>query len=107
MIENVEKFFERFREDPELKQRVAEAEAAYHGSLEIRDSVAEYVLLPIAEELGLPFTVKELRAYETRVKMKNLQPDEAIPEGDPIDEDPQSYWLLDRGWENDPKYFKK
>ena len=107
MIEHAEKFFEMYRTDPALRQRVAEVEAAYPGSLEIRESVAEYVLLPIAESLGLPFTVKDLRAYETRLKMRNVQPDEEIPEGDPIDEDPVSYWLLDRGWENDPKYFKK
>ena len=107
MIEHAEQFFALYRSDPALRQRVAEAEANYPGSLEIRESVAEHVLLPIAEELGLPFTVKELRAYETRLKMRNLQPDEEIPEGDPIDEDPVSYWLLDRGWENDPKFFKK
>lgn len=107
MLENAEKFFALYREDAALRKRVAEAEAAYPGSLEIRESVAEYVLLPIAESLGLPFTVKDLRAYETRLKMRNLQPDEAIPEDEPVDDDPVSYWLLDRGWENDPKYFKK
>ncbi len=107
MVENAEKFFALYREDAALRERVAEAEAAYPGSLEIRESVAEYVLLPIAESLGLPFTVKDLRAYETRLKMRNLQPDEAIPEDEPVDDDPVSYWLLDRGWENDPKYFKK
>ena len=107
MTENVEKFFEKYRADGQLRRRVAEAEACYPGSLEIRESVAEYVLLPIAEEEGFPFTVKDLRAYETRLKMRNLQPDEEIPEGDPIDDDPVSYWLLDRGWENDPKFFKK
>ena len=107
MIEHAEQFFALYRSDPALRQRVAEAEANYPGSLEIRESVAEHVLLPIAEELGLPFTIKDLRSYETRVKMRNLQPDEPIPEGDPIDEDPVSYWLLDRGWENDPKFFKK
>ena len=73
MVENAEKFFDRYRTDETLRQRVAEAEAAYPGSLEIRESVAEYVLLPIAEELGLPFTVKDLRAYETRLKMRNTQ----------------------------------
>lgn len=107
MIENAERFFTLLREDESLQRRVAEAEAQYPGSLEIRESVAEYVLLPIAEELGLPFTIRDLRAYETRVKMRSMKPDEAIPEGDPIDDDPVSYWLLDRGWENDPKFFKK
>ena len=107
MTENVSRFFERYEAEPELKQRVEDAVSCYPGSLEIRESLAEAVLLPIAEELGLPFTVKDLRAYETRLKMRNLKPDEEIPEGDPIDEDPLSYWLLDRGWENDPKFFKK
>ena len=83
MLENAEKFFALYREDAALRKRVAEAEAAY------------------------PFTVKDLRAYETRLKMRNLQPDEAISEDEPVDDDPVSYWLLDRGWENDPKYFKK
>ena len=107
MVENAEKFFALYREDAALRERVAAAEAAYPGSLEIRESVVENVLLPIAEELGLPFTVKDLRTWETRLKLRRIQPDEAIPEGDPIDDDPASYWLLDRGWENDPKYFKK
>ena len=107
MTDHVERFFALYRSDRSLRERVAEAEASYPGSLEIRESVAEYVLLPIAEELGLPFTIKDLRAYETRLKMQHIQPDEPIPEDDPIDEDPISYWLLDRGWENDPKFFKK
>ncbi|MCR5664724.1 MAG: Nif11-like leader peptide family natural product precursor [Oscillospiraceae bacterium] len=104
---NVGLFFDRYREDAALRERVAAAEAAYPGSLEIREAVVENVLLPIAEELGLPFTVKDLRAYETRLKMKNIQPDVPIPEGEPVDDDPVSYWLLDRGWENDPDIFRK
>ena len=107
MIENVEKFFERYRADEELRRRVMDAEASYPGSLEIREAVAEYALLPAAAELGLDFTVQELRAYETRVKLRNAKPDVPVEEGEPIDEDPVSYWLLDRGWENDPKFFKK
>ena len=107
MTENVTRFFERYETEPELKERVEDAVACYPGSLEIRESLAEAVLLPIAEELGLPFTVKDLRAYETRLKMKNLKPDEEIPEGAPIDEDPVSYWLLDKGWEYDTALFDK
>ena len=33
MTENVARFFERYDSDPALKARVAEAEAAYPGSL--------------------------------------------------------------------------
>lgn len=106
MIENAVTFFARYAEDEELRRRVLDAEAAYPGSLEIRDAVAEAVLLPIAAELGLPFDLKELRAYETRVKLRNAKPDVPVEEGEPI-EDPISYWLLDRGWDYDYKSLKK
>ena len=107
MIENAEKFFEQYRADAQLRRRVLEAEALYPGSLEIREAVAEYVLLPIAEELGLPFTLQELRAYETRLKLRNIQPDEPIDEDEPVDDDPVTYWLLDKGWEIDENRMKE
>lgn len=106
MIENAIEFFEKYREDEQLRRRVMEAEAAYPGSLEIRESVAEYVLLPIAEEIGLPFSLKDLRAYETRIKLQNIKPDEPIDENEPIDDDPVTYWLLDKGWEVDEETMK-
>ena len=108
MTENVSKFFERYNEDPALRTRVEEAVACYPGSLEIRESLVEAVLLPIAEELGLPFTVDELRAYETRKKLSRIKPDVQIEEGEEDDDaDFEGYWLLDRGWENDESIFKK
>ncbi|MBR3475136.1 MAG: Nif11-like leader peptide family natural product precursor [Oscillospiraceae bacterium] len=101
MIENAEKFFDRYARDEELRRRVLEAEAMYPGSLEIREAVVEEVLLPIAADLGLPFTLKDLRAFETRHKLKNSpKADEPIREGEPI-EDPVDYWLLDKGWSYD------
>ena len=108
MTENVGKFFERYEQDASLKARVEEAVACYPGSLEIRESLAEAVLLPIAAELGLPFTVDELRAYETRKKLSRVKPDVPIEEGE-ADEDAdfEGYWLLDRGWENDEGIFRR
>lgn len=101
MIENAEKFFELYSHDEELRRRVLDAEAMYPGSLEIREAVVEDVLLPIAAQLGLPFTLKDLRAYETRHKLKNApQADAPIQEGEAI-EDPVDYWLLDKGWSYD------
>ena len=101
MIENAVKFFERYRQDEALRQRVLDAEAMYPGSLEIREAVVEDVLLPIAAELGLPFTLAELRRYETKSKLKNApSADVPIQEGEPI-EDPVDYWLLDKGWTYD------
>ena len=62
MIENAEKFFALYKTDEALRTRVQEAVACYPGSLEIREPLAEDVLLPIAQELGLAFTLAELRA---------------------------------------------
>ena len=101
MTENVSRFFERYDAEPELKQRVEDAVACYPGSLEIREAVVEDVLLPIAAELGLPFTLKDLRAFETRHKLENApKADQPIQEGEAI-EDPVDYWLLDKGWSYD------
>lgn len=108
MTENVSKFFEQYDSDPALRARVEAAVACYPGSLEIRESLVEAVLLPIAAELNLPFTVDELRAYETRKKLSRIKPDVQIEEGEEDeDADFEGYWLLDRGWENDESAFKK
>ena len=103
---NAEQFFKRYETDRTLQEKVAQALAVYPGSLEVRESVAEYVLLPIAREEGLPFTVQELRAYETRKKLQNRKEDVPIEEDEP-EEDPPSYWLLDRGWEWDDSQVRK
>ena len=105
-MNHVEEFFTRYETDPALQARVEEALACYPGSLELRESVVENVLLPIASDLGLPFTVDELRAYETRKKLHNLKPDVAVEEGEPI-EDPPTYWLLESGWEWDDEPIRK
>ena len=101
MNDNVIRFFERYDAEPALRARVAAAEAAYPGSLEIREAVVEAVLLPFARELGLEFTVADLRAYETRLKTACLR-DEAAG-GEP--EEAACYWLLDRGWASDEASF--
>ena len=108
MTENVSIFFDRYGQDSALRSRVEEAVACYPGSLEIRESLVEAVLLPIAQELGLPFTVDELRAYETRKKLSRVKPDVPIGEGEEDeDADFEGYWLLDRGWENDESIFRR
>ena len=106
IIQHVEEFFARYEADPALQARVEEALACYPGSLELRESVVENVLLPIASGLGLPFTVDELRAYETRKKLHNMKPDVAVEEGEPV-EDPPTYWLLESGWEWDDEPIRK
>ena len=97
MKENVALFFDRYEADPELQRRVQEAMDSYPGSYEIREPLVEFVLLPIAEEIGLEFTVSELRAYETRKKLERARLMEEDTEY--YDEDFEGYWLLERGWE--------
>ena len=101
MIEHAEAFFERFAADEALREQLRLAEESYPGSLEIRESVVEHVLLPAARELGYDFTLEELRTYETRRKLRSARPDEPIAEDEPFDEDPLPYWLLDHGWTYD------
>ena len=103
---NVERFFERYEAEPALREKVETALAVYPGSLELRESVVENVLLPTAAEEGLPFTVKELRAYETRKKLQNRKEDVPIEEDEPL-EDPPTYWLLESGWEWDVTEVRK
>ena len=97
--ENVIKFFELYNSDSELRGRVQKAEAEYPGCLEIRDAVVRDVLIPIAKDMGLEFSLSDLRKYETRIKMQRLNEEEC-------DEDASPFWLLDRGWEDDPDIFK-
>lgn len=94
--ENVIKFFELYDKDEALREKVRLAEEYYPGSLELREPLVEAVLLPVAEALELPFTVGELRAYETKLKLER-QAKEEVGEF--------SYWLLDHGWSNDEARF--
>ena len=104
MNENVITFFERYENTPQLREKVKLALDCYPGSLEIRESVVKNVLLPIAETEGLPFTVDDLRKYETRKKLKKatMDNDEWLAMEDDGGDD---YWLLDHGWSDDEAKF--
>lgn len=104
MIDNAVTFFEKYKTDETLRERVREAVNAYPGSLEVREALVEYALLPIAREMGLDFSLTDLRAYETRVKMGRLnQSDE---EYFACIEDEEGFWLLDNGWEYDEEILR-
>ena len=105
MNENVVKFFELYDNDEALRKRIEDAEAAYPGSLEIRDAVIEAVLLPVAQELGLPFTLRDLRVYESVMSAKRC-PDEEMTEDELSESGEYSYWFNGRGWSYDKNMFK-
>mgnify|MGYP006976108483 CR=1 FL=1 len=104
MNENVAAFFARYENEQSLRDRVKLALDCYPGSLEVRESVVKNVLLPIAREEGLDFTVDDLRKYETRKKMKKaaMDNDEWLAMEDDGGDD---FWLLDHGWSNDESRF--
>ena len=104
MNENVAVFFARYENEQSLRDRVKLALDCYPGSLEVRESVVKNVLLPIAREEGLDFTVDDLRKYETRKKMKKaaMDNDEWLAKEDDGGDD---FWLLDHGWSNDESRF--
>ena len=104
MNENVVKFFELYDNDETLRKRIEDAEAAYPGSLEIRDAVIEAVLLPVAKELGLPFTLRDLRVYESVMSAKRC-PDEEMTEEELSESGEYSYWFNGRGWSYDKNLF--
>ena len=101
---NVDKFFEIYDADPALQARVQQAMDSYPGSLEIRDVMTEHVLLPVAEELGLPFTLKELRNYEL-LKWGRQHQDRELTDEDMAVDYETTYGLLDRGWPTDVAAF--
>lgn len=105
MNENVVKFFELYDNDEALRKRIEDAEAAYPGSLEIRDAVIEAVLLPVAKELGLPFTLRDLRVYESVMSAKRC-PDEEMTAEELSESGEYSYWFNGRGWSYDKNMFK-
>lgn len=106
MNENVVKFFELYDSDEALRKRIEDAEAAYPGSLEIRDAVIEAVLLPVARELGLPFTLRDLRVYESVMSAKRC-PDEEMTEEELSESGEYSYWFNGRGWSYDKNLFEE
>ena len=106
MNENVVKFFELYDSDAALRKRIEDAEAAYPGSLEIRDAVIEAVLLPVAKELGLPFTLRDLRVYESVMSAKRC-PDEEMTEKELSESGEYSYWFNGRGWSYDRNMFEE
>ena len=102
---NVIKFFEKYNSDPGLYQRIQDAVAAYPGSLELREPLVEAVLLPVARELGLEFSIRELQDYET-AHYARLHRDVELTEEDlAAPDDETEYWLIHHGWSHDDSVF--
>ena len=82
--ENVGKFYEKLQEDAALAEKLnaldkdfAEKNGASTDDAAMREKAAEAIILPLAQEVGLPFTLDELKEYEQeQLKKLNLSEDE-------------------------------
>ena len=82
--ENVGKFYEKLAQDAALAEKLnaldkdfAEKNVTSSNDAAMREKAAEAIVLPLAEEVGLPFTLEELKEYEQeQLKEMNLSDDE-------------------------------
>ena len=81
---NVEKFYEKLAQDAALAEKLNEMDKdfAEKNGTSVDDAAmcekaVESIVIPLAEEVGLSFTLEELKAYEQeQVKNKALSEDE-------------------------------
>ena len=81
---NAAKFYEKLQNDAALAEKLnaldkdfAEKNGASTDDAAMREKAAEAIILPLAQEVGLPFTLDELKEYEQeQLKGLNLSEDE-------------------------------
>ena len=81
---NVGKFYDKLAQDAALAEKLNEMDkdfAEKNGTsvddAAMREKAAEAIILPLAQEVGLPFTLDELKEYEQeQLKGLNLSEDE-------------------------------
>ena len=82
--ENVGKFYDKLAQDAALAEKLnaldknfAEKNGASSDDAAMREKAAEAIIIPLAKEVGLPFTLEELKEYEQeQLKEMNLSEDE-------------------------------
>ncbi|WP_027397977.1 Nif11 family protein [Anaerovibrio lipolyticus] len=82
--ENVGKFYEKLAQDAALAEKLnaldkefAEKNGASSDDAAMREKAAEAIIIPLAQEVDLPFTLEELKEYEQdQVKNMTLSEDE-------------------------------
>jgi hypothetical protein len=82
--ENVGKFYDKLAQDAALAAKLnemdkdfAEKNGASSDDAAMREKAVAAVVIPLAQEVGLPFTLEELKEYEQeQLKEMNLSEDE-------------------------------
>jgi hypothetical protein len=76
--ENVKLFQEKLLESEELKAKLKAAGEAYTGDKTDAAKIAEAIIIPLAKEAGLPFTVEELKAAGAAETQEGALSDEEL-----------------------------
>ena len=82
--ENVGKFYDKLAQDAALAEKLnaldkkfADTNEGSADDIAMREKAAEAIIIPMAQEVGLPFTLDELKEYEQeQLKEMNLSEDE-------------------------------
>ena len=82
--ENVGKFYEKLAQDAALAEKLnaldkdfAEKNEGSADDIAFREKAVAAIVIPLAKEVGLPFTLEELKEYEQeQLKEMNLSEDE-------------------------------
>ena len=82
--ENVGKFYDKLAQDAALAEKLnaldkdfAEKNGTSADDAAMREKAVEAIIIPLAKEVGLPFTLEELKEYEQeQLKEMNLSEDE-------------------------------
>ena len=82
--ENVGKFYDKLSQDAALAEKLnemdkdfAEKNGASADDIAMREKAVDAIIIPLAKEAGLPFTLDELKEYEQeQLKEMNLSEDE-------------------------------
>ena len=76
--ENVGKFYDKLAQDAALAEKLnaldkdfAEKNGASADDAAMREKAVDAIIIPLAKEVGLPFTIEELKEYEQE-QMKNM-----------------------------------
>ena len=82
--ENVGKFYDKLAQDAALAEKLnaldkkfADTNEGSADDIAFREKAVAAIVIPLAEEVGLPFTLEELKEYEQeQLKEMNLSEDE-------------------------------
>ena len=76
--ENVGKFYDKLAQDAALAEKLnaldkefAEKNGASTDDAAMREQAVDAIIIPLAKEVGLPFTLEELKEYEQE-QLKNM-----------------------------------